>query len=423
MASCDWQKHHTSTETKAMLMHCDSVERLAHEHTNKHIDKSRTYLNLNFGEFDKSYADACRFYDERLAELDAVQGANKRKDRVTCVSLNIPAPKGMDEDAARAWFIEAYRIVCDMLKDDNVIGGVAHLDEIHEYTDAETKQKRTSMAHLHVYAIPEASGKLNAKAVCSRANMMRMNNNLEAMTQARFPSYRFLDGTKRKSKKSVEALKAESDVAEIVAEAEREASKIIENARERADRLDAEAADARWHAERYAEELKRDASNDRENAREMLEDAQNVAEGVLSDAMKEAEDIKANAQKDAQRASERITAWQDEVVKAYSDVLALEQTVRRMRNEYLNEPDETHAEQRMTEYMQNRQVKLRDGRTESIYAGYEREEKKRKAERMKRESIRQAQQQQIDERKAEFLRNADRLGLQIDTGIDTQFGE
>lgn len=251
MASCNWKKYHGGTAAKGIMRHSTKDTRLEDEHTNKDLRKELTHLNMDFGAMG-TYAAACKVYDQRLAELDAMPGANKRKDRVTLVGLCIPAPDGMDADTARKWFVDAYQIVCDELGEKNVIGGSVHFDEVHDYRNTETKQMVESRFHLQAYGVPEKNGKLNAKAVTSRSAMIRMNNRIHAMTAERYPGYRFMDGSKKKSRKSVEELKQESDKLDVRIRAE-EAAKQMEAAAwakkkaldEREYRLDGREADLR----------------------------------------------------------------------------------------------------------------------------------------------------------------------------------
>lgn len=251
MASVDWQKIKGGTEAKAMFRHCDTEKRVASKHTNADIDVTRTYLNMEFGAFDDGYDKVCEEYDSHIEALDAKPGANKRKDRVTLVGWSIPVPEGMDEDKAREWCVEAYRVMCEQYG-DTVLGGSAHFDEIHEYTDAETGARRESRPHLHMYAVPEVDGKLNAKAFMSRRNMVAANNAMEAMTQERFPGYRFQTGAKKKSRRTVEELKQASDVRAIEDAAQAEAARIVEEARKRADDIEAKAVlDAEQTAKTY----------------------------------------------------------------------------------------------------------------------------------------------------------------------------
>lgn len=268
MASCDWMKIKGAGEAKAMFRHCDETKRLECEHSNKDIDKTRTHLNMAFGAFDDGYESVCKAYDDFIADLDSVKGANKRKDRVTLVGWSIPVPKGMDEDMARDWAVELYRLMDDQYG-DVLLGGSAHFDEVHEYKNAETGEDEESRVHVHMYAVPVVDGKLNAKQFMSRKNMVQVNNAIEAMTQARYPGYRFMDGTKRKSRKSVEELKNESDVREVVEQAEAQAAKIIASARCRADDMEAEAVLKIDETEKRSEQIIKDAED--EAARRRLE--------------------------------------------------------------------------------------------------------------------------------------------------------
>lgn len=348
MAGCNWEKFKGGTESKAMFRHCDTERRLEATHSNADIDKSRTYLNMPFGAFEGGYENVCKVYDEYIGELDKNPGQNKRKDRVTLVGLSIPSPDGMDDETAAHWFIDVYEALYDRFG-DTLIGGVVHFDEVHEYTDAETGEKRLSRPHLHAYAVPDIGGKLNAKQYTARRQMVALNNAIEAVTSARYPGYKFMTGKGTKSKKSVEQLKQESAYAEVIAEAEAEAAKIIETARSRADVMEAEAADKTFKADRYAERVRRDAG------------------GVLSDARAKAEKIIEAAEKTSQRASEALSdalqskAEMDEARKWYAEAARALDTFRR---NYTTSQDE---------YMQKRIIRKADGTRESVFDGYMRD--------------------------------------------------
>ena len=66
-----------------------------------------------------------------------------------------------------------------------------------------------SRSHLQCYVVPEHNGKLNGKWFSSRANMVKLNNSIHRMAQEQF-GVMFMDGSKRKSRKTVEQLKNES---------------------------------------------------------------------------------------------------------------------------------------------------------------------------------------------------------------------
>lgn len=223
MASVNFEKLKTAQEVKAMLRHCDKEERMTTNHSNLDIDKNVTSLNEQFD--DMGYKDSCCLYDERIAYLDSLEGANKRSDRVTCFGLEVPAPADMNVADEHAWFEKVYDIIAEQYGDDNIIGLYTHYDEKHTYIDAETGEERTSRDHMHVYVVPEIDGKLNGKKFSSKRNMTKLNNSIQKMTQADY-GLDFMDGSKRKSKESVETLKRKSELRAIKQrEAELEAEK------------------------------------------------------------------------------------------------------------------------------------------------------------------------------------------------------
>lgn len=316
MASCDWEKKKGASEAKALFRHCDTKEREKANHSNKDIDKSLTHLNMSFGLYDNpnGYDAICKEYDNHIAYLDSKAGANKRKDRVTLCALNLTVPNGMDDATAQLWCIEAYEVLYDCFE-ENLLGATAHFDERHTYIDTETKKERMSRVHLQAQIIPDINGKLNAKALTSRSNMIILNNRIEEMTKSRFPGYKFMTGEKKKSRKTVEELKQASDVLAVTVEAQQEAAKIVEEARQRADKLDDEAVAKLEKAEKFSIEEHRKASEDAENTRmnakrtaeQIQKDAETSSEAILSNAKAEADKVTFKVQK---RLREANTALQ-----------------------------------------------------------------------------------------------------------------
>lgn len=206
MASVNFEKLKTPQQVKAMLRHCDGEERMEANHSNIDIDKSKTSGNMQ-GDLD--YAAPCQKYSERIAFLDAKPGANKRKDRVTCFGLNVPAPKDLKPEDEKAFFLAAIKIIINQYGENNIIQYYMHQDEKHAYIHAGTGERCMSRSHLQCYVVPEHNGKLNGKWFSSRANMVKLNNSIHRMAQEQF-GVMFMDGSKRKSRKTVEQLKNES---------------------------------------------------------------------------------------------------------------------------------------------------------------------------------------------------------------------
>lgn len=208
MASVNFEKLKTPQQVKAMLRHCDREERKkTGKHSNKQIDKSLTDKNNQYT--GMTYARSCQKYDERIAYLDTLKGQNKRKDRVTCFGLEIPFPEDLKASDEGAWTNSVNAILKTRFGDENIINLYVHRDEKHKYKDADTGKDRMSRTHIHAYVVPEIDGKLNGKAFSSKRNMVALNNSIQEMTQSIF-GVDFMTGTKKKSKESVESLKARS---------------------------------------------------------------------------------------------------------------------------------------------------------------------------------------------------------------------
>lgn len=206
MASVNFEKFKIAQQVKAMFRHCDEEKRLEANHSNIDINKSATPNNMQ-GNLD--YNAACRKYDDRIAFLDSKPGANKRKDRVTCFGLNVPAPKDLKPEDEKAFFMEVLEIIKNQYGEDNIIQYYVHQDEKHEYINAETGEQCMSRTHMQCYVVPEHNGKLNGKWFSNKSNMIKLNNAIHRMAQEQF-GVMFMDGSKKKSRKTVEQLKSES---------------------------------------------------------------------------------------------------------------------------------------------------------------------------------------------------------------------
>lgn len=168
-----------------------------------------TKSHLNKSLLGLTYEQMCEKYDSRIAQLDATTNTNRRKDRVTLQNIEIPVPAGLDRKLYNRWFIRVAEIMCDMYGRENFIDGQIHYDEEHEYVDAETHEKRMSRVHMHASIVPEVNGVLNCKRMSGRANMRKLNNAIEKMTQQQF-GCSFMTGTKKRSRESLDELKYKS---------------------------------------------------------------------------------------------------------------------------------------------------------------------------------------------------------------------
>ena len=220
MASVNFQKCKGGSSAKAIIRHCDKEERKIASHSNESIDKTRTDDNLtkvfSFKKKDGTtikkqlnYQETCTRYDNRIKAIDEGGNKNKRKDRVTCFALCVPVPEGIKPEDIKPFYSGVNNILIEKYGIKNLVNSYIHFDEIHDYLDAETGQERTSRVHAHFFFIPERNGQLDGKWFSSRANMVEVNKKIDDFCRQNF-GIRFMDGTKKKSRKTVEELKNES---------------------------------------------------------------------------------------------------------------------------------------------------------------------------------------------------------------------
>lgn len=211
MASVNYEKFKSVQQVKAVIRHCDKEERLnTQQHSNDDINKNATGKNI---QLKRDYATTCQRFDDRIQYLDSFEHANRRKDRVVCFGLNVPVPADLNKQDQRDWFIKVYEIIGEQYGKQNILNMYVHRDEIHEYTDATTGDKRNSREHMHVLVVPESNNKLNGKWFSSKSNMIKLNNAIEKMSQDDY-GIKFMDGSKKRSKDTVEALKRRSEALE-----------------------------------------------------------------------------------------------------------------------------------------------------------------------------------------------------------------
>lgn len=204
MSSVNFEKiKQNSKPVSAYIRHNDSSERLKHEHSNKDINKDLTSGNVDWKGID--YNAAQERYKARIAELDKVEGQNKRKDRVVAFSLCVPIPKDISDK--KAFFNDVMGLFSKDFGERNIIQGNLHVDEVHDYI--ENGEVKTSLEHIHCLVIPEINGKLCGKKFSSRAAMSGLSKEIDNLCRTRYHC-NFLTGEAPRHK-TVEELKAEGE--------------------------------------------------------------------------------------------------------------------------------------------------------------------------------------------------------------------
>ncbi|MCM1275634.1 MAG: hypothetical protein NC299_09735 [Lachnospiraceae bacterium] len=155
------------------------------------------------------YDTFCKKLDKRVNFLDEQPKQNKKRDRVIAFSLEFPIPDGIADDKVREFSTKVNRLIFEQIGAENFLGSYIHFDEVHDYTDAETNEERTSMRHVHTIVTSAIDNHLNAKAMSSKQNMIKLNNAIQEMSLNDY-GVAFMTGSKKKSRDEVETLKNKS---------------------------------------------------------------------------------------------------------------------------------------------------------------------------------------------------------------------
>ena len=165
MASINLEKF-TFSGAGSLNVHLDDEMRKTHNHYNKDIDKSKSYLNYNIGCDD--YNEVLIKLNKRVNEVDEqIKPYRKSNDRIVLVGAITDCPSSL-EDQNKEFFNFAHEFFVNKFGQENVFGSFAHLDEKHEYLkDNELKE---SLYHMHTYIAPYTEEKgINGKAFMTRS--------------------------------------------------------------------------------------------------------------------------------------------------------------------------------------------------------------------------------------------------------------
>lgn len=274
MASVNITKCHGSAAA-SILAHNHRHDGKDVQYRNEHIDKSKTTSNSY--RYFKGQDPAATSKDEyqrlraRVEEIDKAEPPKRiRKDRVTMVAFEVPVPADLPADQEGKFFSLAYKEIARMCGGSaNVSTMRIHRDEVHEYVDPVTKERRTSRVHAHVVGIPYVKGKgVNCKNFMSRQTLRDLQRRLDDKCRQEL-GVAFMDGSRQKSRGTVEDLKRAS------ARTEQElAERIAEKERRIAD-LDAQAVKSTQEAEKAAQEA-REAQNTAIWAQATMEDTERL---------------------------------------------------------------------------------------------------------------------------------------------------
>ena len=216
MASITIQKHTLKSASGGQISH---IYRTHKNYSNKDINPELTKYNLYIGNSEQAKAGL----RQRIAEVDEIlPPQRKRKDRVVTVSYVAPMPEGdYTREQVKAFFTELTKGLCEEFGKENFYGGAIHFDEVHEYTDVDGT-KKMSRPHLHLLAVPFVEGKgINGKDFLKKETYSKVNAIADKVCQEMFGKP-YQDGSKQRSRGTVEQLK----------EGEKQAKALIEHYKE-----------------------------------------------------------------------------------------------------------------------------------------------------------------------------------------------
>lgn len=234
MASVDWMKA-TTQKAGGMKKHLGQTEREKGNHSNEHIDKELSHQNYAIGCND--YAEALEQMKARTKEVDEVLPPKRvRKDRVTCVFLELPCPREIAEQGkSDEFFLKAHQLYEEFFGKENTHGTFVHKDEVHEYT-AKDGSTRTSLEHAHTLVSAFVEGKgINGKAFETRAKIKALNTAMDEMCVREFGVH--LNTGERADRKSVETLKQESEARQELGELKQRVGELQQAEQESRDRF------------------------------------------------------------------------------------------------------------------------------------------------------------------------------------------
>lgn len=225
MSSVNWKKLHGNRELLAMINHAARYDGKDVTYRNGYIDPKKTDKNYSitprFFQYDPKGSSDYRRMVERINEIDEAEPPKRRrKDRVTAIHFLITVPEGFSESEEHEFFRIAYKKICDKCGGPQNVCSYCHFDEIHEFIDCVTKEKKTSRAHMHVIGLPYVPGKgINGAAFATKQQIISLNNEIDQICKKRFgkPFMTGLKGQPRGRKvedMQIESLKAERKILE-----------------------------------------------------------------------------------------------------------------------------------------------------------------------------------------------------------------
>lgn len=216
MASVTIQKHTTQAACCGQVGH---IYRTREQYGNSNIQPDLIKKNLYFGTSEK----ALDCISKTIADIDREHPPKRvRSDRKTVASLCIPAPRaGLSEKETVSFFARAYTKL-QAVTDMRIVAAAVHKDEVHAYTDPDSRAEVQSRLHMHVLVVPDLPGKgCCMKQWLTRSRYRDINRLMDEACRDSL-GYDYQDGSRAKSRGDVERMKIKS----LQAQAEQEQARL-----------------------------------------------------------------------------------------------------------------------------------------------------------------------------------------------------
>ena len=248
-------------------------ERVFETHSNKDIDPSRSHLNYELTDRDRSVS-----YERQIKDYvneNKISNRAIRKDAVLCDEWIITSDKSffekLSEEETREFFETAKNYFAENYGEENIAYASVHLDE--------------STPHMHMGVVPFENGKLSSKAMFDREELKKIQDELpKYMNEHGFDLQRGELNSEAKHK-TVAEFKKDLATTELQQELDR-LNEVLKEKYEELDKIELRASESLSELDKYKNDI---------NA---LEDTKRALETEIGDYKDELRDSRTLKQKD-----------------------------------------------------------------------------------------------------------------------------
>ena len=217
-------------------------ERVFETHSNKDIDPSRSHLNYELTDRDRSVS-----YERQIKDYvneNKISNRAIRKDAVLCDEWIITSDKSffekLSEEETREFFETAKNYFAENYGEDNIAYASVHLDE--------------STPHMHMGVVPFQDGKLSSKAMFDKEELKKIQEDLpKYMNEHGFELERGELNSEAKHK-TVAEFKKDLATTEVQQELDR-LNEVLKEKYEELDKIELRASESLSELDKYKNDI------------------------------------------------------------------------------------------------------------------------------------------------------------------------